>query len=384
MLNKEQNIEYERLKEQFNRQKRQNVAEMGMLKGKIGALQREMARNMSVERRIQLIKQQCQLLRKYKDIEFNDKHTKFTPPRFPIRLYTVNKYVYTYNDMMLRKQGMQIYKVVAMDKGETKYLEVIERPEREIRICENAQVMICRNIDIHSKLVNGTVGIIKKILYENQFETDGDVVVLNALENKVVVQLVVTDPETNAKEEVSIVAAKIESSSAQGTSTATRYQLPLVLAYAISIHKAQGITLDQAAISLDRCFSPGQAYVALSRLRNLDGLRLIGFSPENIQVDQSCLEFHRKIMNIDLQNPHLFDDGRFLRFGRNLIEKCPLVSGLDRILAQNNIECSEEEMAVPPSCAAHSDCESSRPRSGRPAASNPAPRSVEPGLQSGA
>ncbi|MGC1177222.1 MAG: HRDC domain-containing protein, partial [Candidatus Saccharimonadales bacterium] len=71
-------------------------------------------------------------------------------------------------------------------------------------------------------------------------------------------------------------------------------QLPLRLAWAITIHKSQGMSLDAAEIDLSRAFTPGMGYVALSRVRSLDGLYLHG-------VNAMALSMHPQIYQLDDQ-----------------------------------------------------------------------------------
>jgi len=73
-------------------------------------------------------------------------------------------------------------------------------------------------------------------------------------------------------------------------------QLPLILAWAITIHKSQGITLAQAEIDAgSRIFECGQTYVALSRVKNLDGLYLTAFEPQQIRVKKKVRDYYNNI-----------------------------------------------------------------------------------------
>ena len=78
---------------------------------------------------------------------------------------------------------------------------------------------------------------------------------------------------------------------------ATRKQFPLSLAYAITTHKSQGITLDKIFVDFSRFFENGQTYVALSRIKTLDGLYISNFNPQKIKVDNKIVEFYMQLKN---------------------------------------------------------------------------------------
>ena len=62
------------------------------------------------------------------------------------------------------------------------------------------------------------------------------------------------------------------------------------MAWAITIHKSQGMSLDAAEVDLSKSFVPGMGYVALSRVRSLKGLKLVGFNNMALTVNQEVLE----------------------------------------------------------------------------------------------
>jgi ATP-dependent exoDNAse (exonuclease V) alpha subunit len=69
---------------------------------------------------------------------------------------------------------------------------------------------------------------------------------------------------------------------------------PVQLAYATTIHKSQGQTFDRAVMHLKGLWEPGQAYVALSRLRSLEGLYLMDWSQGSFRVDPQVSSFYKQ------------------------------------------------------------------------------------------
>ncbi|XP_074764260.1 ATP-dependent DNA helicase PIF1 [Athene noctua] len=141
-----------------------------------------------------------------------------------------------------------------------------------------AQVMLAKNLDVSRGLVNGARGVV--VGFESEQKGLPKVRFLCG-----VTQVI-----------------KMEKWVFKGPSGVhlSRQQLPLKLAWAISIHKSQGMSLDCVEISLSRVFESGQAYVALSRARSLAGLRVLDFDPKAVRADPSVLQFYRQLRHHQL------------------------------------------------------------------------------------
>lgn len=89
---------------------------------------------------------------------------------------------------------------------------------------------------------------------------------------------------------------------------ATRTQLPLRQAWAMTVHKAQGLTISHVEVAIHRFFSPGQAYVALSRSTRLDNIRLLDFNNASVHACPRAKEFYTVLEEEELDN-EIEDDG---------------------------------------------------------------------------
>lgn len=83
-----------------------------------------------------------------------------------------------------------------------------------------------------------------------------------------------------------------------GEVVAKRQQIPLILAWALSIHKAQGQTLERVKVDLGRVFEKGQAYVALSRATTQQGLQVTRFDARKVMVHPKVVTFYDKLVSI--------------------------------------------------------------------------------------
>jgi ATP-dependent exoDNAse (exonuclease V) alpha subunit len=159
--------------------------------------------------------------------------------------------------------------------GDPRGIETLKKqaPVAEtLQIKKSALVMIRVN-DPAFRYVNGSVGTVAAIDEEG-----------------VVVRLQNGREEEICKNSFSLLDG-------DGREIAVARNFPLALAYGTTIHKAQGATLDRLVCDLRRLWEPGQAYVALSRLRSGEGLTLTGWDEDSIRVDPRVVEFHRSLEN---------------------------------------------------------------------------------------
>ena len=133
-------------------------------------------------------------------------------------------------------------------------------PKLELK--QSAKVMFVKN-NYEEGYMNGTLGEVIG------FDPDNDYPVVRIKSGK---EIIAAQEEWSIKDET-------------GKSLASVSQIPLRLAWAITVHKSQGMTLDEAEIDLRKTFEKGQGYVALSRLKDLDGLYLKGFNEVALQVN---------------------------------------------------------------------------------------------------
>ena len=73
---------------------------------------------------------------------------------------------------------------------------------------------------------------------------------------------------------------------------AARFQIPLVLAWEVTVHRCQGLTMDAAVMDLAACFVCGMVYVALSRLRTMDGVHILSFDRDRVRADPRVVSFY--------------------------------------------------------------------------------------------
>ena len=151
--------------------------------------------------------------------------------------------------------------------------------EEQLELKIGAQVMFIKNdLSIEKRYFNGKTGVVKSLSSQEiivYFPDDNSSIEVDKNEWQNIRYSV--DPMTKEiKEEV----------------LGTFIHYPLKLAWAITIHKSQGLTFDKAVLDVSNVFAPGQAYVALSRLRSLEGLVLLApLQMNGLSNDQQVMHY---------------------------------------------------------------------------------------------
>ncbi|XP_025419521.1 ATP-dependent DNA helicase PIF1-like [Sipha flava] len=167
----------------------------------------------------------------------------------------------------LKKRANEVLKKNEDDSSLTAGLENV------ITIKIGARVMLRRNIDVSKGLVNGSIGNIENIHWDVDNSNRA---------RKITIQF-----KHNLIYELERVKTKFQILS---NVYVHREQFPICLAYAITIHKSQGLSFDRALLDIgSSVFTKGQAYVGLSRVKTLDGVHLINIDPSQIKAQESSI-----------------------------------------------------------------------------------------------
>ncbi len=195
------------------------------------------------------------------------------------KLYTHNVDVDSQNERELTNLPEDVFGYDMFARGNPNLVATLKKgclaPET-LRLKKGARVMFVKN-NYESHYANGTLGIVT--------ECDDDEIKVTDTSGRVIdVQPVSWTIEENGKVKAEII------------------QYPLRLAWAITVHKSQGMSLDNAQIDLSQSFETGMGYVALSRVRSLEGLSLKGINNRALEVSQEVLKFDARFRQISDKN----------------------------------------------------------------------------------
>ena len=211
--------------------------------------------------------------------------TRLVPTKskaFEINSYFINnikdkKYIYkrTYKESSENLNNIEKIKLGLMSETEKEseynYIKESTLTEENLVLKKGAYVMCIANLDLTIGIANGTTGIVVDFTPEKLPVVQFD------------------------KHKIVIGKKEWKSENVPGISI---FQIPLILAWGITIHKAQGLTLDKAIIDIGKdLFEAGQMYVALSRIKSLDGVYLKEFNINNLKINYKVLNYYKILEN---------------------------------------------------------------------------------------
>ncbi|MFK8044359.1 MAG: PIF1 family DEAD/DEAH box helicase [Crocinitomicaceae bacterium] len=195
----------------------------------------------------------------------------------PLRLYTHNADVDRINSAELEKIDSKEKNFWATTKGKKELVATLKKSvivNEKLSLKVGAKVMFVKN-NSDKGYINGTLG---KVI---EFSSLGFPVV-----------------KISGGAEIIATTEEWAIDDDKGNSIASFIQIPLRLAWAITIHKSQGMTLDSAELDLRKTFEKGQGYVALSRLRDIKNLKLLGYNQTALAIDSLALKADKRFMEL--------------------------------------------------------------------------------------
>jgi RNase P/RNase MRP subunit p29 len=187
-----------------------------------------------------------------------------------VRLFPRRLQADEFNQFRLSQIAHELVEIPSIYMGDEKQVEAIKKsaPVGEtIRLKIGCMVMLIQN-DPNKRWVNGTIGEVVDI--------QSDCLRVRKKNGR----------------DVKVDKSMFSLLDAEGNVRASVIQFPVALAYASTIHKSQGATLDEIWCDLRNLWEPGHAYVAVSRLTHSKGLNLIGWTPRSIITDPQVVRFY--------------------------------------------------------------------------------------------
>ena len=226
----------------------------------------------------------------------------------------------------------------------------------ELHLAVGAEVMLTVNIDVSDGLVNGARGTVEAII-----KTGNQVsLVLVSFHHQRVGVKAISRSHYRTQHPRAVPISRHEAVFNIGRNKAaevTRRQFPLVLAWATTIHKVQGLTLDQIVVDMKgQTFNAGQAYVAFSRVKTLQGLFIKNFNPASIKVSAAVVSEMERLTSDRLLPPQpvpqvvTLPSTDWIKIGhlnvRSYLSKLDDVRG-DESIAHTDIMCFTESHLKP-------------------------------------
>ena len=248
-------------------------------------------------------------------------------PTQALHVYRLNADVDQRNTDMLNSIAPQSaqFAIKAIDSiaGQTNHISLTNLSDKRsetgglhgtLKLAIGARVMLTTNVDVSDGLVNGARGEVVHIITNNSSEVTSILVKFD--NGRVGLKAIQTSPY-RARFANAVPLSKHEVvffAKGKRGSEIKRLQFPLTLAWATTIHKVQGLTLDEIVVDMQGSrFSPGQAYVALSRVKALTGLRILHFNAKaikkSIDVENEMHRLNSKtfpaLLDLPLQPSHV-------------------------------------------------------------------------------